>query len=90
MALLIQLFTRKLELVKKLQRCNDEADKALERGIREPSKNFTQVQNWIALQLQITNSIIEPVLSIFRVRMIKEEHEPTREQLKGLVEKGLK
>ena len=72
MALLIHLFQRKLTLVQRLKECNNEIEKVSgQEQLDLKSKPAAQVYNWIAIQLQVTNSIIEPVLNLFRVRKIK-------------------
>ncbi|CDW86505.1 protein always early 2-like [Stylonychia lemnae] len=68
MALLIILFERKNRLINEIRALNDQY-------LRLPSytEDFRQKYAWTAIQLQATNSIIEPVLTMFRYRQIKPE-----------------
>ena len=67
--MLILLFERKNALIEDLKSLNDTFEK-------NPvyTESFRQKYAWSAIQLQATNSVIEPVLTIFRYRKIKSEY----------------
>ena len=75
LAMLILLFERKNALVEDLRSLNDSYE---ENQIF--TDNFRQKYAWSAIQLQATNSIIEPVLTKFRYRMIKPEFLERRQE----------
>ena len=59
---------RKNKLVQEMKAMNDQFQ-------RNPqyTEDFRQKYAWTAIQLQATNSTIEPVLTMFRFRQIKPE-----------------
>lgn len=60
---------RKNALIQEIRSLNDQFQ-------RNPlyTEDFRQKYAWTAIQLQATNSVIEPVLTMFRFRSIKPEY----------------
>ena len=68
MGMLSLLLERKSRILDELQRMNDSIENISSKG---ESEDFKQKYAWVSLQLLVTNAVIEPVLTQFRLRKIK-------------------
>ena len=69
MALLQLLLDRKAMLLNEIQRMNEIHENNQPKAQTE---DFKQKYSWLSLQLLITNAVIEPVLTHFRLRKVNE------------------
>jgi hypothetical protein len=76
MAMLSILLERKSRILDELQRMNDSVEIINSKG---DSEEFKQKYAWVSLQLLVTNAVIEPVLTQFRLRKIKDRNSNSEE-----------
>ena len=68
MAMLKLLLDRKSRILSEIQRMNEVVDNNQSKA---DSEDFKQKYAWVSLQLLVTNAVIEPVLTHFRLRKFK-------------------
>lgn len=64
------LLERKSRILSEIQRMNEVVDNNQSKA---DSEDFKQKYAWVSLQLLVTNAVIEPVLTHFRLRKFKED-----------------
>lgn len=64
------LLDRKSRILSEIQRMNEVVDN---NQAKADSEDFKQKYAWVSLQLLVTNAVIEPVLTHFRLRKFKED-----------------
>ena len=70
MAMLKLLLDRKARILGEIQIMNEAVDNNQSKA---DSEDFKQKYAWVSLQLLVTNAVIEPVLTHFRLRKYKED-----------------
>mmetsp|Transcript_697 Transcript_697/g.581 ORF Transcript_697/g.581 Transcript_697/m.581 type:complete len:144 (+) Transcript_697:1182-1613(+) len=73
MAMLQLLLHRKARILDEIQRMNEIVENNQPKA---DSEDFKQKYAWVSLQLLVTNVVIEPVLTHFRLRKINENGSP--------------
>lgn len=70
MAMMQLLLDRKARILQELKRMNEVVNNNPAKGETE---EFKQKYAWVSLQLLVTNAVIEPVLTYFRFRKLKDD-----------------
>lgn len=76
MGMLSILLERKSRILDELKRMNESVENINSKG---ESEEFKQKYAWVSLQLLVTNAVIEPVLTLFRLRKIKGQNSNSEE-----------